>query len=199
MSELVKVLGLAVEAETPSAETRVATKLDELTIEQRHPDYGSCDGLGPRGACSECSRIGPSLDVNDFDDADYVDLTVDIRSGTSGVVADRDDDRPARLARGTEPSSPLMRVMLCESCRGERFVASYSPVAGVPGGFTSAEEPCRACEDHSVCSAQLHAALQVVADLLACIDTKAHMWQSQQDAVWRAKQLLEEHGKAVKR
>lgn len=45
----------------------------------------------------------------------------------------------------------------------------------------------------AITAAQLHAALIVVRDLLACIDPKAHAWQPQQDAISRAKQLLEEH------
>lgn len=137
------------------------------------------------------------LTVHDFDDA--ADYTVDIRSGAETC----DDDRPVRLARGTDPqqpmvdpSSPLMRVMLCTACRGERFIASYSPVPGVSGGFTSAEEPCRACEDHTPCAVQLHEALTSLLELEALITRNGgHLFPPDQHALFAARELLRKHGR----
>jgi len=113
------------------------------------------------------------LSVDDFDDSP--DLTV----AASPV---------SRIARGTSSMQDAVAQAI-ETGRAEvlREDGSVRTVISIPPA-----------EPVDVTGAQLHAALTVVRDLLSCIDTKADMWQSQQDAIWRARELLKEHSVAVK-
>lgn len=127
-------------------------------------------------------------DIDPFDAAD--DLTVDVRRPATGAqviaiahahnVIDGDELpvvlEAQRLARGTEPLQEAVGFL--DVAKVERALSPPDP------------------DEHLACSVALHESLTSLLELVAMIEQQGgHTWPWQQQAVWRAKQLLERHGR----